>query len=131
MSILVHTDISMPVLAEIGTDEQKREWLAPAIAGQAIGALGITEPGCGSDVAALTTTARVDGDDYVINGAKTFITNGSFADYIVLAVRTGDAGYGGVSLVIFPTDTKGFSVGKKLDKLGTRSVDSQIGRAHV
>jgi citronellyl-CoA dehydrogenase len=126
MSILVHTDISMPVLAEIGTDEQKREWLAPAIAGQAIGALGITEPGCGSDVAALTTTARVDGDDYVINGAKTFITNGSFADYIVLAVRTGDAGYGGVSLVIFPTDTKGFSVGKKLDKLGTRSVDSSL-----
>lgn len=126
MSILVHTDISMPVLSEIGTEEQKREWLAPAIAGDVIGALGITEPGCGSDVASILTTAKVDGGDYVINGAKTFITNGSFADYIVLAVRTGEAGYGGVSLVIFPTDTKGFSVGKKLDKLGTRSVDSSL-----
>lgn len=126
MSIFVHTDISTPVIAEIGTDEQKAEFLAPAIAGDRIGALGITEPGAGSDVASLRTTARVDGDDFVIDGAKTFITNGAFADFIVLAVRTGDMGHAGVSLVLFPTDTKGFSVGKKLDKLGTRSVDSSL-----
>jgi len=126
MSILVHTDISTPVIAEIGTEEQKREFLAPAIAGERIGALGVTEPGAGSDVAAITTTARVDGDDYVINGAKTYITNGAIADFITLAVRTGGPGYGGISLVLFPTDVKGFSVGKKLDKLGTRSIDSSL-----
>ena len=126
MSILVHTDISTPVIHEIGTDAQREEFLRPAIAADRVGALGITEPGCGSDVAALTTTARRDGDDYVINGAKTFITNGAFADFIVLAVRTGEAGHGGISLVLFPTDTPGFTVGKKLDKLGTRSVDSSL-----
>ncbi|MBM4366880.1 MAG: acyl-CoA dehydrogenase family protein [Deltaproteobacteria bacterium] len=126
MSILVHTDISTPVIHEIGTDAQREEFLRPAIAAERIGALGITEPGCGSDVAALATTARRDGNDYVINGAKTFITNGAFADFIVLAVRTGEAGHGGISLVLFPTDTPGFTVGKKLDKLGTRSVDSSL-----
>jgi alkylation response protein AidB-like acyl-CoA dehydrogenase len=71
-------------------------------------ALGVTEPG-GSDVAAMRTTARKDGGDYVINGAKTYITNGSFADFITLAVRTGDEGHGGVSLVLFPTNTPGFT----------------------
>ena len=86
--------------------------------------LGLTEPGGGSDAANLRLTARRDGDDYIINGAKTYITNGSFADFIVLAVRTGEAGHGGISLVLFPTDTPGFTVGRKLDKLGTRSVDS-------
>jgi citronellyl-CoA dehydrogenase len=124
MSVLVDTDMATPIINEIGTDEQKREFLAPTIAGERIAALGVTEPGCGSDVAALRTTAAKDGDDYVINGAKTYITNASFADYITLAVRTGEDGHGGISLVLFPTDTKGFSVGRKLDKLGTRSVDS-------
>ena len=124
MSILVHTDMATQIISELGTDEQKKEFLAPVISGERIAALGVTEPGCGSDVASLRTTARVDGGDYIINGAKTFITNASFADFITLAVRTGDEGFGGVSLVLFPTDTKGFSVGRKLDKLGTRSVDS-------
>lgn len=126
MSILVHTDIATPIIAEIGTDDQKAEFLAPAITGDRIGCLGITEPGAGSDVANISTTARIDGGDFVINGAKTFITNGSFADFITLSVRTGGPGYGGISLVLFPTDTPGFSVGKKLDKLGTRSVDSSL-----
>jgi citronellyl-CoA dehydrogenase len=126
MSIFVHTDISTPVIAELGTDEQKEEFLRPAFAAERIGALGITEPGCGSDVASITTTARSDGDDYVINGAKTFITNGAFADFIILAVRTGGPSHSGISLVIFPTDTPGFSVGKAIDKLGTRSVDSSL-----
>lgn len=126
MSIFVHTDISTPVIAELGTDEQKEEFLLPAFAAEKIGCLGITEPGCGSDVANITTTARTDGDDYVINGAKTFITNGAFADFIILAVRTGGPAHAGISLVIFPTDTPGFTVGKKIDKLGTRSVDSSL-----
>ena len=124
MSILVDTDMATPVIAEIGTEEQKAEFLAPTIAGEKVAALGVTEPGCGSDVAAIRTTARKDGGDYVISGAKTYITNGSFADYITLLVRTGDEGFGGVSLVLFPTNTPGFSVGRKLDKLGTRAVDS-------
>jgi citronellyl-CoA dehydrogenase len=124
MSILVHTEIATNVIAEIGTEEQKEEFLAPSISGEMIGCLGITEPGAGSDVANLSTTAVEDGDDFIINGAKTFITNGSFADYCTLAVRTGDPGFMGISLVLFPTTTKGFSVGRKLDKYGTRSVGS-------
>jgi len=124
MSILVNSDMATPIIAEIGTEEQKVEFLEPLIKGDKIAALGVTEPNCGSDVSAIQTTARKDGDDYIINGAKTYITNGSIADFITLAVRTGDAGHAGISLVLFPTDTPGFSVGRKLDKLGTRSVDS-------
>jgi len=124
MSILVNTDMATGVIDEIGTAEQKEEFLAPVIRGEKIAALGVTEPGAGSDVANIQTTAREDGDDFVINGAKTYITNGSFADFITLAVRTGGEGFRGISLVLFPTDTPGFTVGRKLDKLGTRSVDS-------
>ena len=124
MSILVNTDMATGVIDEIGTPEQKEEFLAPVIRGEKIAALGVTEPGAGSDVANIRTTAKEDGDDFVINGAKTYITNGSFADFITLAVRTGGEGFAGISLVLFPTDTPGFTVGRKLDKLGTRSVDS-------
>lgn len=124
MSILVNTDMATPVIAELGTPEQREEFLEPLIRGEKVAALGVTEPGCGSDVAAIRTTAVKDGDDYIINGSKTYITNGSFADFITLAVRTGGEGHFGISLVLFPTDTPGFSVGRKLDKLGTRSVDS-------
>ena len=124
MSILVNTEFATGVIADIGTPEQKEEFLAPVVRGEKIAALGVSEPDCGSDVSAISTTAKEDGDDFIINGAKTYITNASFADYITLAVRTGEEGYGGISLVLFPTDTPGFSVGRKLDKLGTRSVDS-------
>ena len=124
MSILVHTEIATNVISEIGTPEQKEEFLAPSIAGEKIGCLAVSEPGVGSDVANLSTVAVEDGDDFVITGAKTYITNGAFADYCTLAVRTGDPGFMGISLVLLPTDTKGFSVGRKLDKYGTRSVDS-------
>jgi len=124
MSTLVNTDMATGVIGEIGTPEQKEEFLAPMVRGEKIAALGVTEPGAGSDVANISTTARMDGDDFVINGAKTYITNGAIADFITLAVRTGDPGFAGISLVLFPTNTKGFTVGKKLDKLGTRSVDS-------
>ena len=124
MSTLVQTDMATPVVAEIGTPEQRQEFLEPCIAGDYIAALGVTEPGAGSDVANIRTTATKDGGDYIINGAKTYITNASVADFIVLAVRTGDEGHFGISLVLFPTKTKGFSVGRKLDKLGTHSIDS-------
>ncbi len=118
MDMLVTCGIATPVINKLGTPEQKKEFLTPAILGEKIGALGITEPSGGSDVAAIKTTAKKVGDDYVINGAKTFITNGGRADFITLAVRTGGEGYKGVSLVIFPTDTPGFKVGRKLKKLG-------------
>jgi citronellyl-CoA dehydrogenase len=124
MSILVDTDMATPFMWEIGTEEQKQEFLAPVVAGEKVAALGVSEPGAGSDVANIQTVARSDGDDYVITGSKTYITNGSFADFITLAVRTGEQGHGGISLVLFPTDTPGFTVGRKLDKLGTRGVDS-------
>ena len=124
MSILVNTDMATGVISEIGTHEQKLEFLAPVVRGEKIAALAVTEPGAGSDVANIETTAVEDGDDFIINGAKTYITNGSFADFLTLAVRTGEPGFGGISLILFPTDTPGFSVGRKLDKLGTRSVDS-------
>jgi citronellyl-CoA dehydrogenase len=124
MSIMVQTDMATPVIAEIGTDEQCKEFLVPAIKGEKIAALGVTEPGCGSDVASIKTTAKRVGGDYVINGAKTFITNGTRADFITLAVRTGGEGYGGISLILFPTDTKGFTVGKKLKKLGNKTSDT-------
>ncbi len=126
MALLVQSQMATPIINEIGTDEQKREFLAPALAGEKIAALGVSEPGAGSDVANLKTTARRVGDDYVINGSKMWITNGTRADFITLAVRTGPAGYGGVSLLTFPTDTRGFSVSKKLDKIGNLSSDTAI-----
>jgi citronellyl-CoA dehydrogenase len=124
MAIAVQTDMATPVLSELGSEEIKREFVVPAIQGERISALGITEPGCGSDVAAVRTTARREGDDYVINGAKTFITNGARADFITLAVRTGAEGFAGISLVVFPTDTPGFSVSRKLKKIGNHASDT-------
>ncbi len=126
MDLMVQADISTPIISFLGTEEQKKTFLIPALKGEKIGALGITEPGCGSDVMNIKTTARAEGNDYVINGAKMFITNGGRADFITLAVRTGGAGHRGISLVTFPTDTKGFSVGKKLEKLGNHSSNTAL-----
>ena len=124
MALAVQSDMATPVIGEIGSDEQKAEFWRPAMTGEKIAALGITEPGCGSDVANIRTTARRDGDDFVINGAKTFITSGTRADFITLAVRTGGDGFGGISLVLFPTGVKGFSVGRVLDKVGNHTSDT-------
>jgi len=124
MAVMVQTDMATPIIWEIGDDYHKRNFGVPAAKGEAIAALGVSEPNAGSDVASIRTTARRDGDDYVINGQKTFITNGTRADFITLAVRTGEAGYGGISLVMFPTDTKGFKVGRKLKKIGNHSSDT-------
>jgi citronellyl-CoA dehydrogenase len=123
-SMLVQGEMATPIIGEIGTEEQKREFLAPALAGEKIAALAISEPNAGSDVAAIRTTARRDGDDYVVNGSKMWISNGSRADFLTLAVRTGEEGHGGISLVTFPTDVKGYSVSKKLEKVGNLSSDT-------
>lgn len=127
MGLLVQSDMATPVIAALGTPDQKAEFLRPALQGERIAALGITEPGAGSDVASLRTTARRDGDDYVIDGAKTYITNGTQADFVTLAVRTDPVAapaWAGVSLVLFPTDVRGFTVGRKLKKLGNHSSDT-------
>jgi citronellyl-CoA dehydrogenase len=121
---MVQSDMATPVIAALGTREQIAELLTPALRGEKIAALGISEPGAGSDVARISTTARRVGDEYVIDGAKTYITNGTRADFITLAVRTGGPGHGGLSLVLFPTDVKGFSVTRKLHKIGNHASDT-------
>ena len=125
MAINVQANMATPSLAKYGTDAQKREFLAPAIAGTAVAAIGVTEPDTGSDVSALRTRAVRDGDDWVINGRKLYITNGTQADWICLLARTSDeGGYRGMSQIIVPTASDGFSVSRKLDKLGNRSSDT-------
>lgn len=108
-----------------GTDAQKRRFLAPAIRGEKVGALAVTEPDAGSDVAGLRTTARRSGDGYVVDGTKLYITNGVRADFVVLAVKTDPgAGHGGLSLLVVERGTPGFTVSRKLDKLGWRASDT-------
>jgi alkylation response protein AidB-like acyl-CoA dehydrogenase len=124
MAFLVQSDMALPVIQELGTEEQKAEFIPPAVRGEWIGALAISEPGGGSDVAAIKTRARMEGNDLIISGQKLWITNGTRADTIVLAVRTGGEGHKGISLVLFPTKTKGFSVGKKLKKIGNLASDT-------
>jgi alkylation response protein AidB-like acyl-CoA dehydrogenase len=120
-----HASIAMPPIFNFGTEEQKRRWLVPGIAGEKIGALGITEPGAGSDVAGITTTARrVDGG-YVVNGAKTFITNGVRADFLVCACKTNEAGgHGGISFLVLEREMPGYEVAAKLEKMGWHSSDT-------
>jgi citronellyl-CoA dehydrogenase len=118
--------MATPIIGEVGTDEQKRTFLEPALRGEKIAALGISEPGVGSDVASMKTQARREGDEYVINGSKMWITNGTRADFITLGARTGGPGYAGISLFTFPTDVKGFSVSKKLEKVGNLASDTAI-----
>jgi citronellyl-CoA dehydrogenase len=125
MGLLVQSDMATPCINDLGTKEQKEEFLAPAIRGEKIAALGVSEPGAGSDVAGIRTTARSDGDDYIINGSKTYITNGTRCDFVTLLVKTDpDAGYGGISIILFPCDTPGFSVSKKLKKAGNWASDT-------
>jgi citronellyl-CoA dehydrogenase len=125
MGILVHTDMCTPALAKYGSPELKQKFLAPALRGEMVGCIGVTEPGAGSDVAGITTRAEQDGDDYVINGSKMYITNGTQADWVCVLARTSaGTGYRGMSLILVPTNTPGFSVSRKLDKLGNRSSDT-------
>lgn len=124
VALMAQSEFALSALADEASDELKEAWMAPAIRGELIGAIGVSEPGAGSDVAALTTRAVRDGDEYMISGQKTFISNGTRADFITLAVRTGEAGPRGISLVVFPTATPGFTVGRRLDKLGARASDT-------
>ncbi|MGY1894401.1 acyl-CoA dehydrogenase family protein [Nocardia gipuzkoensis] len=116
--------ISVPHIIASGNAEQIERWVKPTLAGAKIGSLAITEPGGGSDVGHLTTTARRDGDHYIVNGAKTYITSGVRADFVVTAVRTGGPGSGGISLLIIDKDTPGFTVSRKLDKMGWLASDT-------
>lgn len=125
MGLLVQSDMATPCIGELGTAEQKKEFLEPALKGERVAALGVSEPGAGSDVANIRTTARSDGGDYVINGSKTYITNGTRADFVTLLVKTNpEAGHMGFSIILFPTSTPGFSVSKKLSKMGNWSSDT-------
>jgi acyl-CoA dehydrogenase len=116
--------IALPPIVRFGTDDQKRRFVTPTLRGELIAALAVTEPGGGSDVANLTTRAERDGDVYVVNGAKTFITSGCRADLVTCAVRTGGPGHGGVSLLVIEKSTPGFTVAKKLRKTGWWASDT-------
>jgi acyl-CoA dehydrogenase len=116
--------IAVPHMASAGDPRQIERWVKPTLAGDKIGSLAITEPGGGSDVGHLRTRADRDGDHYVVNGAKTFITSGCRADYVVTAARTGDDGAGGVSLLVVEKDAPGFTVSRKLEKMGWHASDT-------
>jgi citronellyl-CoA dehydrogenase len=125
MAISVQTDMATPSLHRFGTPELKERYLAPAIRGEMVAAIAVTEPDAGSDVAAIRTRAERDGDEWIINGTKLYITNGTQADWLCLLARTSaEGGYRGMSQIVVPTDSPGFSVSRKLDKLGNRSSDT-------
>src|ERR1700743_729343 len=125
MAIGVQTDMATPALARFGSDEVRREFLAPAGAGDAVACIGVSEPGAGSDVASIKTNARADGDDYVISGGKMWITNGVQADWICLLANTSEGQvHRNKSLICVPMKSKGVTVARKLDKMGMRCSDT-------
>jgi citronellyl-CoA dehydrogenase len=125
MAMGVQSDMCTPALSVFGSDELREEFLAPSIAGDLVGCLGVSEAGAGSDVASLKTHARSDGDDYIINGSKLWITNGMQADWMCALVNTGEGPpHKNKSIIIIPMDTKGVKRARKLDKLGMRSSDT-------
>jgi acyl-CoA dehydrogenase len=125
MAVAVQAEMATPPVARFGTDEQKRRFLAPAISGDAIAAIAMTEPDAGSDLASMRTTARRYGDEYVIKGTKTFITNGRRCHWCLLVAKTDtEAGHRGFSLLLVPKDTPGFHVSRTLRKLGMHSSDT-------
>jgi citronellyl-CoA dehydrogenase len=125
MALLVQSDMATPVISDLGTPDQIEEFLKPALAGDRIASIGVSEPGAGSDVAGIRTHARRDGDDYVLNGQKTFITNGARASFITLLAKTNpDMGAHGCTFFLVPTDSKGFRVGKRLEKIGNHASDT-------
>ncbi len=127
MGLAVHTDMAMPPILAFGSEEQKQQWVVPAIKGEKILCLGITEPDAGSDVSGIKTRAVRDNGDYVINGSKTFITNGHRADVIVLVTKTDhDAGYDGFTLFLVPMDAGGVIREKRLQKLGMHASDTAL-----
>lgn len=130
MVLSVQTDMATPPILEFGTEAQIDRWLKPALRGELIGAIGITEPDTGSDVASIRTHAMRDGDEWVLNGSKMYITNGARADFITMVVRTGELEegnpWGGISMFIVDTSLPGFTVSKKLEKSGLRMSDTAL-----
>jgi len=126
-AMALHSDIVVPYLYSFGNDEQKRRWLPGCASGELITAIAMTEPGTGSDLAAIKTTARKDGDDYVLNGAKTFISNGQLCDLVIVAAKTDGASsdpHKAISLFVVEAGRGGFVKGKKLEKMGMASQDT-------
>lgn len=124
-NVMVHSDIVAPYLTNLANDEQKQQWLPKMVSGEAVGAIAMTEPGAGSDLQAMRTSAKRDGDDYVLNGSKTFITNGQHADMVIVAAKTDPAaGARGISLFLVDTSLPGFSRGRNLDKIGQHCGDT-------
>jgi citronellyl-CoA dehydrogenase len=127
VAISVQTNMATPAIAEFGSEYLKETYLKPAICGDMVSAIAVTEPGSGSDVASLKTKAVRKGDYYILNGSKIYITNGCQADFLTLLARTSDKpGHHAFSLLVVPTNLPGFSVGKKLDKMGLRSSDTAL-----
>ena len=123
--ISCHSEIAAPYIQHIGSEEQKKYWLPKMVSGEVVGAIGMTEPGAGSDLQAMRTSAILQGDHYVLNGSKTFISNGQHADVVVLAVKTDpQARAKGVSLLLVDTHLEGFKKGTNLDKIGLHSQDT-------
>ncbi|MBU8907919.1 acyl-CoA dehydrogenase family protein [Desertibacillus haloalkaliphilus] len=123
----LHNDIVTPYLDSFGSEEQKKRWLPSCISGEAISAIAMTEPGAGSDLANIRTTARKDGDEYIINGEKTFITNGHSADLVVVVCKTNleaNPAHKGISLFVIENGTPGFTKGKKIKKVGQHANDT-------
>ncbi len=126
-AMALHSDIVVPYLHSYGTEEQKRRWLPGCASGELVCAIAMTEPGTGSDLAAITTTARRDGDDYVLDGAKTFISNGQLCDLVIVAAKTDPDpanAHRGISLFVVEAGRPGFTKGKKLEKMGMASQDT-------
>src|SRR6266852_3044086 len=122
---LIHTDLVATYLLSFGTEDQRREWLPKMVSGEAIGSLGMTEPHAGSDLKAIRTRAVRDGNDFVINGQKVFISNGQLCDFVVLATKTdGSAGAKGVTLFIVESNRPGFQRGRNLEKIGMKAQDT-------
>ena len=124
LGMSLHNDICLPYFLAYTTDEQKQRWLPGIASGELITAVAMTEPGAGSDLSGIRTSAKRDGDHYVVNGAKTFITNGINADLVITAVRTGEDRHKGISLLILERGMPGFERGRNLDKLGLHSQDT-------
>jgi alkylation response protein AidB-like acyl-CoA dehydrogenase len=125
LGLTLHNDICLPYLLALTDEEQKARWLPGVVSGECITAIAMTEPGIGSDLASMATTARRDGDEYVLNGAKTFITNGINADLVIVAVKTDPSQrHRGMSLVVVERGTPGFERGRNLDKIGLHAQDT-------
>jgi alkylation response protein AidB-like acyl-CoA dehydrogenase len=121
----VHTDIIVPYISQLGTEEQKQRWLPGLVSGELISAIAMTEPGAGSDLQGIRTTAVDKGDHYVVNGSKTFISNGIMSDLVIVVARTNpDAGHQGISLLVVERGMEGFERGRNLEKMGLKAQDT-------